>query len=268
MSRVRAFLRLVDRPDLPPLTPGDPADPAIWALMVGLALGDGRVTRDERALLRRIRPDLGDAALDAWVRDTAAGGIDWAALRAVSTDGDVALDLLRLAARMVALDGDVADSELGRMGELARHLGLPETAPRGALSEVVATGGAVEVATVKEALRSMWWDVLLPSRDPLESDLAEVVPPGATFLCSIRLGEEEVAALFAEGLLGRWDDGPAFVAWSDIAGYTRVPVPGATFHLRTRGVDRDHTMNDPRLRDVGALLDLVHGRQPHHRDDE
>jgi hypothetical protein len=266
MSRARAVLRLVDHPELPPLAPGDPADAALWSLLVGLAAKDGHVAGDEVALLRRVRPDLGEDALLAWVDDTAKRGIDWAGLRACATDADAAMDLLRLAARMVALDGTVADGELGIMAELARRVGLPETAPRAALSEVVAEGGPVDADTVKHALRSMWWDVLIPSRDPLESDLDGVVPPGARLLCSIRLGNDEVAGLFVEGLAGRWDGGASFVAWDQIATYTRVPVSGAAFHLRTRdGVD--HAMTDPRLGDVGALLDLVHGRQPHGADE-
>lgn len=261
MSRPRAVLRLVDHPDQPALTPGDPADPALWSLLVGLATKDGVVAPDELALLRRVRPDLGDDGLRARIDETARAGIDWAALRAVATDADVAFDVLRLAARMVALDGTVADAELGTLRELAAHLGLPESAPRQALSEIVAEGGPVDPATVRHALRSMWWDVLLPSRDPLESDLDRVVPAGASLLCSIRLGDREVAGLFVEGLAGRFDGGPSFVAWDHIASYTRVPVPGASFHLRTKD-GTDHAMTDPRLRDVGALLDLVHGRQP------
>lgn len=261
MSRVRALLRLIDQPTLPPLSPGDPADPALWSLLCVLAARDGEIAVDEFALLRLMRADLAEDQILARVDEAARAGIDWDGLRAVATDASAAMDVLRVAARMVALDGVVADAELGELGEVARHLGLPETAPRDALREVVAEGGPVQPATVRDALRNMWWDVLLPSRDPLESDLDRVVPPGARPLCSIRLDEQEVAGLFVEGLAGRWDAGPSFVAWDDIATYTRVPVPGASFHLRTRD-GRDHAMVDPRLRDVGALLDLVHGRQP------
>jgi hypothetical protein len=261
MSRARELLRLVDQPEHPPLPPGHPADPALWSLLVGLAVGDGQVAPDEVALLRRVRPELSSAALQEWITTTARAGIDWSGLKAAAPDGDTALDVLRLAARMVALDGDVADNELGSMSQLAQHLGLPDSAPRGVLREIVAEGGPVDPATVREALRNMWWDVLLPSRDPLESDLDRVVPSQARLLCSIRLEEEEVAGLYVEGLVARWDRGAAFVGWDQIATYTRIPVPGASFHLRTRdGVD--HAMTDPKLRDVGALLDLVHGRQP------
>jgi hypothetical protein len=162
---------------------------------------------------------------------------------------------------MVCLDGELAESELGVLRELANRLGLPSVAPQSVLDEVVARGGAVDEQMVRDALRHMWWDVLVPSRDPLESDLDAVVPPDARQICSIRLGDSEIAGLFAEGLAGRFDAGSAFVRWDDIGTYTRVPVPGAAFHLRTRD-GRDHAMADPRLRDVGALLDLAHGRKP------
>jgi hypothetical protein len=107
----------------------------------------------------------------------------------------------------------------------------------------------------------MFWDVLVPSRDDLESALAGVVPTGLEAVCSIRLDAEEVAGLYVEGIAARFDEGPAFVRWAEIVAYTRVPVSGAAFHLRM--VDgRTFAMADPRLRDVGALLDFIYGRTP------
>lgn len=263
MPRPRALLDAIDRPDLPAPAVGADDGP-LWSLLVHLAADDGAVGVDEFGLLARLRPDLDEVALLALTNRLAEAPLDWSGLAARYGGGkavDDAMDVLRVAARMVALDGVVAAAELGTLRELARVLGLPESAPQSALREVVAEGGGVTIDQVREALRNMWWDLLIPSRDPLETDLEGVVPPGARLLCSIRLGDAEVAGLHAEGLAARFDHGPAWVAWDQIATYTRVPVPGASFHLRTRdGVD--HAMVDPRLRDVGALLDLVHGRQP------
>lgn len=260
MSRVRAYLALVDDPERPPLEP-DPADAPLFSLLAHLAAQDGSVVGDELALLKRVRPGESASELSAWASSLAARPLDWEGLARLGATDEVRWDLLRLAARMVCLDGELADSEMGVLRELCRRLGLPQTAPQAALDEVVARGGSVDEAMVRDALRHMWWDVLVPSRDPLESDLEAVVPPTARAICSIRLDEAEVAGLFAEGLAARFDGGRAFVRWDEIRSYTRVPVPGAAFHLRTRD-GRDHAMSDPRLRDVGALLDLAHGRKP------
>ena len=118
-----------------------------------------------------------------------------------------------------------------------------------------------------DALRHMFWDTLVPDRDELESDLASVVPEGAGAVCRVLLHDDsEVAGIFTQGLAARFDHGPAFVRWDEIERYTRVPVPGAAFHLLT--AKGNHSMSDPRLRDVGALLDVIYGRVPVNRPDE
>ncbi|MCA9571112.1 MAG: hypothetical protein KC656_24905 [Myxococcales bacterium] len=78
-------------------------------------------------------------------------------------------------------------------------------------------------------------------------------------MATVLLGGAEVAALYVEGLAAAFESGPDFVAWPAIRTYTRVPVPGASFHLKT--ADRHLKMNDPRMRDIGALLDYVYGRE-------
>lgn len=261
MSRIDQYLKLVDDAKAPPLPTGDPADDALLPLLVHLANEDGELRTDELALLRRVRPGLDDDGLRRWVGEVAARPLDLDAIRAVAPTSDDRWNVLRLAARMVVLDGEIGSEELGRLEEIARRLELAPTAPRAVIDEVVARGGPVPERQVRDALRNMFWDVLVPSRDDLGSALAAVVPAHTEHVCSIRLGDDEVAGLFVQGLAGRFDDGPAFVRWVDIVAYTRVPVPGAAFHLRTMdGVAR--AMSDPRLRDVGALLDFIYGRTP------
>lgn len=261
MSRVDEYLQLIDDPDHPPLAPGDPADRALLSLLVHLAWSDGVVEGDEFALLQRVRPDLDAGDLMHWADQTAAAPLDLDALARAAPTPDERWGALRLAARMVCLDGEVADEEVDQLQEIATHLGLADDAARRAVDEVVARGGEVSREQALDALRHMFWDVLVPSREPLVGPLAGVVPADARPVCSIALDDQEVAGLFLEGLVGRFDDGPAFVRWSDIATYTRVPVPGAGFHLRTRD-GRHLSMTDPRLRDIGALLDFLHGRTP------
>ena len=163
------------------------------------------------------------------------------------------------------MDGDLAEAELGRLGELAAALGLRsgDDAVQRAIDEVFARGCPASPEQVRRALAGMSWGALAPVDGPLLGEIAAVARQGGVegALGVLELDHHQMAAVFADGLAVRFDDGPAFVRWTDVERYTRVPVAGAAFHLRTRD-GRDHAVSDPRLRDVGALVDLVFGRQP------
>ena len=267
MSRVHDYLELIDNPGTA-LTAPEPTqvgdDEVLLALLVHLAFADGVVEGDEFALLRRVRPDMSDNDLMMWTMETAGAPMDWDALVAALPDPASRWAGLRFAARMVCLDGNVADDEIKDLRILAERLMLDATTVQRAVDEVVARVDHASPDALAAALR-MLWDELVPDRDDLESDLAGVVPDGAQLVCRVLLHgtgpgapDEEVAALFQGGLAGRFDQGPRFVAWTEIERYTRVPVPGAAFHLHT---DQGHlAMSDPRLRDLGKLLDVVYGR--------
>ncbi len=259
MPRVDDYLQLIDDPSRPALRPGDPADPVLQSLLVHLAFADGVVQGDEFALLQRVRPDLPPGELMEWATEVVAVPLSMPHVRSTCPDEAAAWSCLRFAARVVCLDGDLHAEELEHLRGMAHELGLPTEAASTVVRELVATGGAVSEDQVRASLRHMIWDVLVPSHDGLTSALAGVVPAGVQVVCSIALDGDEVAALYVEGLAGYFDSGPVFVPWADIATYTRVPVPGAAFHLVTVA-DRDLSMSDPRLRDVGALLDLIYGR--------
>jgi DnaJ-domain-containing protein 1 len=268
MSRVHAYLRLVDDPSsvLPPAAPhelGD--DEALLSLLVHLAFADGIVQGDEFALLERVRPDLSMADLMAWTMEASQSAMDWDALLAALPDAEARWAGLRFAARMTCLDGNLAADELDGLRQVAKHLQLDEQAVRRAVDEVVARVEAASPDAVADALRNMLWDELIPDRDPPTSDMGSVLPDGASVVCRLLVhgegdDDEEVGVVLQEGLALRFDDGPAFVPWGSIHRYTRVPVPGAAFHLHT---ETGHlAVSDPRLRDLGILLDVVYGRRP------
>lgn len=261
MSRVADYIERIDDPSLPPLILDHPADGPLLEWMVHLAAEDGEVQGDEFALLQRLRADLAPGALLAWAASVAVRPPDLEPLRSIVVDPVERFDLLRLAARMVAMDGEVAEAERGSLWDLAELLSLPDGDVERALDEVLATGRAVSEERVRDALRHMRWEALLPSRDPAGPELSAVVPEGATPLCTASVGGEEVMALFAEGLALRCDDGTAFVRWEEIARYTRIPVVGAAFHLQTTD-GRELSIRDPRLGDAGALVDQVFERPP------
>jgi len=260
MARVDEYLALIDDPAHPPLDRPHPDDDVLLSLLVHLANSDGVVEGDEFALLKRVLPELGDSELMMWLTDSVGHALDGAALRRVLPTAEARWSAVRLAARMAALDGDVAQEERVELVSLTELLELPAHRVDDAIDEIVATTPA-RPGALASALRGMFWDALVPDRDELTSDLAAVVPDGASPVCRVLLRDDtEVAGLFQEGLVMRFDAGPAFVRWSDVERYTRVPVPGAAFHLGT--AQGSHAASDARLKDVGALLDVIYGRVP------
>lgn len=260
MSRVSDYLALIDDPARTSLVPGHASDAALHHLLVELAFSDGVVQGDEFALLQRVRPDLDPAALMQWAMELSEQTLTDDRLRWLVAQGEDGMDVLRFAARMVCLDGDVAHEERARLGRIASVVGLDAAAPERAIAEVVARGGHVPRARVLDALRNMLWRVLRPRRgDPERTELVAAAPRAFEAVCTLEVDGVEAAALYDSGLLALFEGGAAFVPFETIATYTRVPVPGAGFHLRTRdGIH--HAMTDPRLADLGALLDYLYAR--------
>ena len=258
MSRVNQTLALIDDPTLPPLDPGHPADAVLQHLLVDLAYSDGVVQGDEFALLQRVRPDLDPSELMSWAMETAETPFRDASLARLAAEGEDPMDLLRFAARMVCLDGDVADEEIKRLARISAALKLDPAAPQRAIDEIVATGGAVKPARVLDALRNMLWRVVRPRRgDPERPELVAAAPAGAEAVCTLEVEGTEHAALYTDGLLALFADGARFVTFAQIAKYTRVPVPGAGFHLHEAD-GTHHEMADARMAELGALLDFLY----------
>jgi hypothetical protein len=266
MGRVHDFLAIIDDPDVTAATASEAGDDdALLALLVHLAFSDGIVEGDEFALLRRVRPNVSDNDLMMWAMEASGQTMNWDALIAAVPDEASRWATLQVAARMVCLDGNVANDELRDLRALAVRLQLDDDAVEDAVDQVVARVHHATPESLSVALRNMLWDVLVPDREPMSSTLAAVVPEGPEFVCRVLVHgatpmapDEEVAGVFREGIAAHFDSGPAYVPWSTIRRYTRVPVPGAAFHLHT---DTGHlAMSDPRMRDLGKLLDVVFGR--------
>lgn len=259
-SRAAELLALIDDPSRPALAAGGDVDGPLMAMLVHLAYSDGVVQDDELALMARIRPDLDVAGVMAWASQVAQRTFDAHQVAAVVTEPAERWTALRLATRMVCMDGDIADEELFVLRDLAEVFGLPADAPERAVSEVVARGGPIARERIAAAVRNMLWKRITPTRDEPEGPLASVIPSTVTHVCTMTVDDEEVAALCYEGLAAMFERGPHFIRWTEIRSYTRVPVPGASFHLRT--ANQHLKMSDPRLRDVGSLLDYIFGREP------
>ena len=257
MTRVDELLALIDDPSRPATDSGEDDDP-ILALLVHLAFSDEVLQEDELALLERVRPGKDVSEVVEWAMEVHTQPLDLDRLRAALPSEEERWSALRLAARMICMDGDLDDLELEDLAKLARAFALGGDPVRTVVREVIAEAGTPDVDHLMKSLSSMFWEELVPAHGGVEGELAAAVPEGAEAICSMHFGDLEVAGLYREGLVAAFESGIDFVRWADVERYTRVPVPGAALHLRmSDGSSR--SVADPRLRDIGQLLDRIYG---------
>ncbi len=259
MPRVDAYLALIDDPERPPLDLEHPQDAPLLSLLIALAHSDGEIRDEELALIERICPHRAGPELRAWVEAQGDAALDLRTLANAFPDPVDRWNLVRLATRMMCIDGDIAPEEKEVLADLAAALGLDPGAPDRAVREVVAHGGAVSAERLRSSLRNMLWRRARPTADPPSGPVAAAAPSCTTPIATVLLDGEAVAAVYLEGLAAQFESGVHFVPWDAIRTYTRVPVPGASFHLKTD--DLHLKMSEPRMRDIGALLDYVFGRE-------
>jgi hypothetical protein len=259
MSRVDEYLALIDDPDAQPLGQSHPDDDVLTRLLIHLALADDIVEADEIALLMRVRPDLDHDAIVAWAMSASDIPFDPAELTGIATSSDAAHNVLRFAARMICLDGDIARAEILSLETLASAMSLPDHATESVIDEIVARGGDITRTRVSESLRNMFWRDLVPLRDDVAPELGDAVPEGLEPVCVLTLDDRQVGVLLFEGMAAVFDQGVAWVAFDNLASYTRVPVHGAAFHIHLQD-GRHLSMSEKAMRDIGGLFDYLCGR--------
>jgi uncharacterized tellurite resistance protein B-like protein len=257
MTRVDELLALIDDPSRPAVDPGDDDDPLL-GLLVHLAFSDEVLQEDELALLERVRPGRSPAELVEWCLEVSAEPFDFAALTAALPTVEERWTAMRLAARMICMDGDLDDLELKDLSRLADAFEMDGDAVRTVVREVIAEAGTPHPDHLMRSLAGMFWEDLVPEHGGVTSELALVVPDGAEPICTMNFGEIEVAGLYMEGLAAHFESGADFVPWESVERYTRVPVPGAALHLRLED-GSTRSVADPRLRDLAQLLDRIYG---------
>ena len=281
MTRVDDYLNLVDDPSRRRLTPGHPADDALIALLAHVAFSDGVVDDQELGFLQRVLPDRDRAALKTWAISAGSQPLSLEAVARALPTVEERWKGLFFASRMAWKDGEVQPQERTLLDRLADALELPE----GAVDRVLDTlqgraHGRLHRDRILNELERFKWDAVQLAGGNLASDLVEVVPDGLVPVARIGLDKVEVAAIFEEGVAGRFLEGNAFLRWDDLVTYTRVPVLGASVQFHTES-GRTWTLVDHRMRGLGTLVDRlfredreerergpVEGLTPLHRDDE
>jgi hypothetical protein len=238
-------------------------DQALLALLVHTAFADRELAEDELEFVERLLPGRDPTQLRAWVRRVAERPLDMDAIAAALPSPEARWTGLRFAVRMAMKDGHLDDTESALLDSVRKGLDLPAHALKTALHEVRMFSGLIDVERLYEAVRGYdWWSVQLVPPDGLPAALTRHAPEGAHAAFGVRLDEVDALALYDQGLVGRFQEGTRFVAWSDIVAYTRATVLSAAvvFHTEDGGRLR---LIDSRLRGLAGLLDRVfHPERP------
>lgn len=248
------------------LRPGNPADDALLRLLAHMVVSDGVVHAGELGFLARLLPHLSARALEEWAREHGAEVLDPAELGKQITDPDLQWKCLRYIARMAWKDGDLAAEE----SELLEQLALAMNMPQGAVDRVLLEmrpddGTRYTQERILKCLVEIHWDsVQLASGDLVSDDLLAVLPAGAEVVARVGVDRVEVIGLATGGIVARFQEGAAFLKWTDIVTYTRAFGLGAAVTLHTED-GRAYTLVDSRMSGIAIVLDRLLGSDERRR---
>ena len=260
MARIDDYLDMVADPHATDaLVSGHPADDALIALLAAVAFSDGSVDDHELAFLLRLFPGRDPDELREWAIAAGTTPLDLEALASAMPTDEERWTGLRFAARMAWKDGVLAEEEMDLLAALARGLGLPEGALDRVVSETVGQSlRPPDTTRVRDCLNQVKWRAVLKDDQPCSGPLTQVVPQGAEGIARIGLEQVETLGFYDKGMAGRFREGMAFLPWSDIVAYSRVPMLGASVVIRTESGHK-YTLVDGRLTGVVSFLDRLFG---------
>lgn len=256
------------------LEPGRPEDDALLMLLASMACSDGEIHERELDFLSKLRPDLGSRdEVAQWTLQNARP-VDLSWLAGIIRRPDHQWKTLRYAARMAWMDGELAAEERRDLEALAHALQLPDGSVDRVLREMSPDDG--ERFTPDRILRTLMeshWDAVQLAAGQLTSpDLVAVSPPNHEVVARVGLERVEVLALCTQGIVGRFQEGAAFVAWGDLVTTTYEPGLGSAVCLHTES-GQQFTLVDQRMSGLAGLLhrlldlDDTHRQRGHLRID-
>lgn len=248
------------------LEPGRPEDDALLLLLASMACSDGQIHERELDFLAKLRPDLGTRSdVERWTLQNARP-VDLAQLGRVITRADHQWKTLRFAARMAWKDGELAAEERRDLEALAHALRLPDGSVDRVLREMSPDDG--QRFTPERILRTLMdahWDAVQLAAGQLSSpDLLAVAPPDHEIVARVGLERVEVMALCTQGIVGRFQEGTAFVPWGDLVTTTHEPGLGSAVCLHTEA-GQTFTLVDQRLSGLASLLTRLLELDDEHR---
>jgi hypothetical protein len=255
MPTIDASLELSPGADV---VPGRPADDLLLSMLVSVASSDGALHDQELDLLVKLRPDLPTRAAVAEWAASAARPIESADLRAAIQSPDDRWKALRFAARMAWKDGALSELESGFLERLARALDLPSSAVARVGREMMPDDGKRFTSErILRTLMDVHWDAVQLAAGALVSDdLEAALPPAADIVARVGLEKVEVMAICTTGIVGRFQEGAAFLPWSELVTYTRERGLGESLRLHTEE-GRAYTLVDERMSGLAPVLDRL-----------
>jgi hypothetical protein len=224
-----------------------------------MAASDGTVHDRELDFLQQVRKDLPNReSVEFWVHSSARQPVVLDQLSTQITTPDDRWKTLRFAARMAWKDGEIAESEVEFLRQLAAALTLPNGAVDRVLREMRPDDGQRFVAErILRALLDVHWDsVQLASGSLVSEDLIGVSPPRLEVVARVGLEKVEVMAIGTDGLVARFQEGAAFLPWADLVTYTRERGLGEALRLHTED-GRSYTLVDARMAGLALVLDRL-----------
>lgn len=239
--------------------PSDPSDEALLALLAAVASSDGDVHEREIDLLARLFPDRPRDALRAEAeRRRRSSPMDLLQIADQFGSVDRRLTGLRFAARMAWRDGTLEPAERSLLDQLAAAMDLPPTAVERVLREMRPDlRERLAPDRILRVVQELHWDAVQLASGPIVSpDLAAMLPSDAEVVARVGLDKIEVAGLCTTGIVGRFQDGPAFVAWTDLVSWGRDGALASGARLVTED-GHEYLLVDARLAGICALFDRL-----------
>ncbi len=242
------------------LVAGNPADDALMRLLAHMVVSDGVIHEGELGFLSQVMPDLSAEELETWARKHGGGELDVDGIASAIRDPDAQWKCLRFAARMAWKDGELAEEERMLLENLANAMHMPSGAVDRVLAEMAPDdGNRFTSERILKCLVEIHWDaVQLASGDLVSDDLKAVLPPGSEVVARVGVDRVEVLALCTGGILGRFQEGAAYLAWGEIVTYTRSFGLGASVILHTED-GRSYALVDARMSGLAMALDRLLG---------
>lgn len=250
------------------LVEGRPADDALLTLLAHMVVSDGVVHEREIGFLTRVRPGLSPKSLADWARRRAAEPLDLASITSAIVEPDDQWRCLRFVARMAWKDGELAREERDLLQQLASAFALPGDAVGRVLREMSPLDKErFDSRRLLEVLTAMNWNaVQLASGNLVSEDLAAILPETAEVVARVGLERVEVMGITTDGIVARFQEGPAFLWWSDIVAWTRARALGESVRLHTESAS--YGLVDHRLTGLAAFLDRLLDPQERRKGEE
>jgi hypothetical protein len=120
-------------------------------------------------------------------------------------------------------------------------------------------GNRFTTERIMRCLVEIHWDaVQLASGNLVSADLLLALPAGVETVARVGLDRVECVGIADSGLVARFQQGAAWLSWSDIVTYTRAFGLGAAVTLHTED-GRHYTLVDSRLSGLAVFLDRLLG---------